>query len=150
MQRQTIPSGRAHLFKRDVGLLHIDVLHLACVVPDEGALQALCAALALQVFDQAEQGALAAVERDEIHMVKHAGVFELAQFGVHKTAAQANADLRVRALDALGDAKGRIHRAGEGHRQQHQRGLVALHRLHCQSLQRGVDQIGGLGQRLGQ
>ena len=115
MQRQTIPSGRAHLFKRDVRLLHIDVLHLACVVPDEGALQALHAALAFQVLDQAQQRALAAVERDEIHMVKHAGVFQFAQFGVHKAAAQANADVRMRPLDALGDPKSRIDRTGEGY-----------------------------------
>ena len=150
MQRQAVPGGRAHLFKRDVGLSQVDVLHLTCVVAHKGALQALQAALTLQVLDQAQQRALTAVQRHEIHMVEHPGVFQLAQLGVHKTAAQANADARVRALDALGDAKRRIHRAGEGHGQQHQLRLVAFDGLQGQALQRGVDQVGGLGQGFGQ
>ena len=83
-------------------------------------------------------------------MVEHACVFQLAQLGVHKAASQADADVRVRPLDALGDAKSRIDRAGKGHGQQHQLRLVAFNGLQSQALQCAVGQIGGLGQGAGQ
>ena len=57
--------------------------------------------------------------RSNFDEVEQAWLGHLAQLGVDEAAAQANADVRVRPLDALGDAKSRIDRAGEGHRQQH-------------------------------
>ena len=134
VQRQAIPSGGAHVFKSDLGLLQVDILHLARFVFNKGAHQALGAAPPLQVFNQIEQRAFTAIQSDEVHMVKHSGIFQFTQFGVHKAATQRNANLRIRPLDALRDAKSRIHRARKRHRQQHQVGLVSRHGLQRQGL----------------
>ena len=53
-------------------------------------------------------------------------------------------------LDHLRDAKRRVHSARERHRQQHQRGRVALQRGQRQPAQGVVDQIHRRGQRGGQ
>ena len=149
VQRQAVPGGRAHVFKGNVGLGQVGVFHCA-VVPHKGALQALAPTLALQVLNQREQWALARIERHVVHKVKHARVAQLTQFGVHKTAAQRHGDSRVVGLDGLGDAKGGVHRAGKGHRQQHQLRLVPLDGGQGQVAQQVVHQRGRRGQRMGQ
>jgi len=149
VNRQAIPGGGAHVFKRDVGLRPVHELH-AALLPHKGTHQPFAAALALQVFDEGEHRAFAAIERHEIHKVKQAWLGQLAQFGVHEAAPQADTHIGVCLLDGLGDAQRAIDGAGEGHRQQHELRLVLGHRGQGQRRQRLVHQVGRSGQRLGQ
>jgi hypothetical protein len=149
VQRQAVPGGCAHLVKRHLGLGHVHVTHGA-VHAQESAHQALRPALALQVFQQRQQGAFTGVQRDEVEEVKHPWLVQLTQFGVDKAAAQHGGDVWVRGLEGLRDAKGRVHRAGEGHAQQHHRGLVLFDGGQRQRLQRPVHQVQGRGQGLRQ
>ena len=148
VQRQAVPGGRAHVFKRDLGLDHVGVQHVPVGVAAEGALQALRAALALQVLDEREYRAFARVQGDEVHEVEDARLFEFAQLGVHVAAAHGDAHRGVRGLDGLGHAQRGVHRAGEGHRQEHQLRLVARHGGQREVLQGLVEQGGGRGQGL--
>ena len=115
-----------------------------------GSHQALRRAAAFEVLDQREQRALAGVERDVVEVVEHARLGELAQLGVDEAAAEHGHDGRVVRLDRLRDAKGRVHRAGERHRDQHQGRRVALHGRERQRDQRAVDEVGRGGQRIGE
>jgi hypothetical protein len=102
------------------------------------------------MLDQREQRALAGVERDVVEEVEHARLGQLAQLGVDEAAAEHGDDARVVRLDRLRDAEGRVHRAGEGHRDQHQRRRVALDGGEHQRPQRAVDQVGRGGECRGQ
>ena len=146
VQRQAVPGGRADVFERDLRFDHVGVLHLTVGLAAEGALQALRAALPLQVFDQREHGALARVQGDEVHEVKDARLFQLAQLGVHVAAAHGDAHVGVRCLDGLGHAQRGVNRTREGHRQEHELRRVALHRIQGQALDRLVEQGGRGGQ----
>ena len=152
VQRQAVPGGRADLGKRDVGLHHVHVLHLAVVAAHKGAHQARSAALAAQMLEQRQQRAFARIQRHEVEVVEHARLCQLAQLGVDKAAAQHGGNLREATLDGLGNAERRIGRARKGHGQQNHRGLVTLHGLQRQALQHLVHQIGlcrkGIGQRI--
>jgi len=150
VQRQAVPGGGAHLGKGHIGFHHVDVLDRAIVTAHEGTHQALAAALAAQVFQQRQQWALARVQGHVVEVVEHARVGQLAQFGVHKAAAQHGGDVRVARLDGLRDAERGVHRAGEGHRQQHHGGLVAGDGLVRELLQQRVHQRGRCGQGIRQ
>ena len=149
VEGQAVPGGRADLGEGDVGLGEVEIAHLA-LLAQIGAHQARLATLAGQVFEQRQQRALAVVQRDEVEMVEHAGLGELAEFGVHEAAAEHRDDGRVVGLDGLGDAEGRIHRARKRHRQQHHLGRVAGEGVEGEALQRLVHQRGRRGQRPGQ
>jgi hypothetical protein len=151
VQRQAVPGGRAHLGKGDVGFHHVDVLHGArrlhraqrCA-PAAGGRAGPAGAPA------APAAGARRVERHVVKVVEHARLGQLAQLGVDKAAAQHGDDVRVLRLDGLRNAKGRIHRAGEGHRQQHHGGPVALDGLQGQARSVLVHQVGRRRQRLGQ
>ena len=98
---------------------------------------------------QRQQRPLAAVQRDHVDEVEQARLGQLAQLGVDEAAAQRDGDGRIVRLDRLRDAQRAVHRAGEGHRQQHQRGRWrAISR--AQALQRAIDQVGWRKPRLRQ
>jgi hypothetical protein len=149
VQRQAVPGRRADFGKGDVRLDQVHIAHRVLVL-DEGAHQPLLRALALQVLQQRQQRPLAGVQRHIVEVVEHPHVAQFAQLGVDEAAAQHGDKGRVLRLQALRDAKGRIHRARERHREQHQLRLVALQRLQGQRVQALVDQVQRRGQRLGQ
>ena len=146
---QSIPSGRAHIVERNIGFRPVDVLH-SIICAHKTAHQSLLRALALQVFDQRQQGALTSVERDHIDKVKQTRFLQLSQLGVGVAATQSNGDVRRMRFDGLGNPQRGIHGTWKGYRQQHQRGLVLFQRLQGALCQQVVEQCGGRCQGLRQ
>jgi len=83
-------------------------------------------------------------------VLEHTRLGQLAQLGVDVAAAQRGDDRRVDRLDRLRDAEGRVDRARERHRHQHERRPVALDRGQRQLAQQFVDEGGRRRQRIGQ
>ena len=74
VQWQPLPGWCAYFGEGHVGFDPIHVLHCAAGIASVGAHQALCRALALQVFEQREQRTLACIERHVIEEVEDPGL----------------------------------------------------------------------------
>ena len=95
------------------------------------------------MLKQSQQRPLARIEGDEVEVIEQPWLGQLAQLGVDEAAAEGQHDGRVMGLDGLRNAKGRVHRAGEGHRDQHDRRRMAGDGGQGQRMQGVVDRFFG-------
>ena len=102
------------------------------------------------MLDERQQRPLAAVQRDDVDEVEQARLGQLAQLGVDEAAAQRDGDGRIVRLDRLRDAQRAVHRAGEGHRQQHHVWARGARAPRARGAAAFVDEVGRRGQRLRQ
>jgi len=106
----------------------------------EGAEQVEPWPLAVEIFEQGEDGLFAVVECDVVEVIENPRFLQFAQFGIDIAAAQRDDDGRIMRLDGLRDAEGGIDGAGEGHRNEDQIRLAAVNGNFGQILQGAIDQ----------
>ena len=91
-KRQAVPCRRAHVIESNIGLDKVGVLHgihaigIRALHAVKRPYQAACRALALQMFDQRQEWALACIQCHVVKIVKHARLREFAQLSVDKAA----------------------------------------------------------------
>ncbi len=97
--------------------------------------------------EQAQERALAVVERHVVEAVEHPRLSEIAQLGVDVAAAQDRARRRPRALDRAGEAERAVDVAGERRADPDDVGAVARAELRADRVGELVDQRGRACQR---
>ncbi len=148
IERQAVVGRRPGLGVRNVARRGVGLEDHAAVLAHEGSMQRRWRGrpgdLELpEVPEQAQERALAVVERHVVEAVEHPGLSELAQLGVDVAAAEDQARRGPRALDRAGEPERAVDVAGERRADPDDVGPVARAELRADRVGDLVDQRGG-------
>ncbi len=121
IERQSVVGRRADFAQAEIRLRGAIAPADTIPLPEECSLQSRAIPRSGQILQEAEQGPLPVVQRDEVDIVEDARVLQAPELRGGVAAAQSHADVRVRLLDELREAKGSVEIAGKGNRQSHER-----------------------------